>query len=498
VASVVSEAFVVPTRSARTERPSQPTGLRDDSGFASMVEDASAEPRPAERSHSQPRDRVNPAERTKASETQPTDKPLVASEGDSAVPVENETTATEDQSESTTETILAPDGSAVVAPAEGTETIDTTLDVTLPEVATPDAPVIPQVVATSLPATPEALIAPVIAAATADAAQAPDALPADNTAKSAQPVTAGAAASAAPAATGTPAAPDNAVPEQAQTDSAQPAGTNAAASAQPASPQQTGTDTTEASGQSKAQPAATGTPLLTGVDAETEATIAADHGKAANDKPEKVTQTPVQTTARPDADKPAAQADATVTPDDAALPTKSSVDPSMQTAQITTPAHAAMSNAAAAGASQAAPVSAAQPIPVNAVAVEIAAQARAGNSRFEIRLDPPELGRIDVRLDIDSDGNVKSRLIIERTDTYDLLRRDQSTLERALQQAGLKTSDNALEFSLRDQGFAQHRDADDRPRGTSAMIAEADVAPSEAASGYARMLGARGGLDIRV
>ena len=56
--------------------------------------------------------------------------------------------------------------------------------------------------------------------------------------------------------------------------------------------------------------------------------------------------------------------------------------------------------------------------------------------RFEIRLDPPELGRIDVRLDVDRDGNVTSRLVIERADTYDLLRRDASTLERALQNAG--------------------------------------------------------------
>jgi hypothetical protein len=30
------------------------------------------------------------------------------------------------------------------------------------------------------------------------------------------------------------------------------------------------------------------------------------------------------------------------------------------------------------------------------------------------------------------------------------------------------------------------------------MIAEADVAPNEAANGYARLLAARGGLDIRV
>jgi chemotaxis protein MotD len=147
---------------------------------------------------------------------------------------------------------------------------------------------------------------------------------------------------------------------------------------------------------------------------------------------------------------------------------------------------------------QAAPVSAAQPVPINALAVEIAGQARAGNSRFEIRLDPPELGRIDVRLDVDRDGNVTSRLVIERADTYDLLRRDQSTLERALQQAGLKTADNALEFSLRDQGFAQQRDDETSARSAKTMVVESEIAPTEAASGYARLLGARGGIDIRV
>ncbi len=142
---------------------------------------------------------------------------------------------------------------------------------------------------------------------------------------------------------------------------------------------------------------------------------------------------------RPEAtpDKPAPQPDSAAKPDDAALATKPNIDASSQV-QLAVPAHSAATHAAT---PHAMPVSAAQPVPADAIAVEIASQARAGNSRFEIRLDPPELGRIDVRLDVDRDGNVKSRLVIERADTYDLLRRDQSTLERALQQAGLKTSD---------------------------------------------------------
>jgi flagellar hook-length control protein FliK len=135
-------------------------------------------------------------------------------------------------------------------------------------------------------------------------------------------------------------------------------------------------------------------------------------------------------------------------------------------------------------------------VPLAGLAVEIASQAHAGKNRFEIRLDPPELGRIDVRLDVDRDGNVSSRLVVERADTLDLLRRDASQLERALQQAGLKTGDNALEFSLRDQSLARDNGAQD---GTRTVLADEDTVPLEALrQGYGRLLGLGGGIDIRV
>jgi flagellar hook-length control protein FliK len=142
------------------------------------------------------------------------------------------------------------------------------------------------------------------------------------------------------------------------------------------------------------------------------------------------------------------------------------------------------------------PATSATPVPIAAIAVEIATQAQAGKSRFEIRLDPPDLGRIDVRLDVDRDGNVSSRLVVERQDTYDLLRRDSSQLERALQQAGLKTADNALQFSLRGHAFG--RDPDQPPASSRLMIADdTAVAPEALQPVYGRVLG-RGGLDIRV
>ncbi len=142
------------------------------------------------------------------------------------------------------------------------------------------------------------------------------------------------------------------------------------------------------------------------------------------------------------------------------------------------------------------------PVPLAGVPIEIAARAVDGQHRFEIRLDPPELGRIDVRLDVDKNGAVTSRLIVERAETLDLLRRDAPALEKALQSAGLKTNEGALEFSLRDQSFAQ-RDQDpqrnERAETVRAILQDDDLPPVDAARrGYGRLIGLGNGLDISV
>jgi flagellar hook-length control protein FliK len=142
---------------------------------------------------------------------------------------------------------------------------------------------------------------------------------------------------------------------------------------------------------------------------------------------------------------------------------------------------------------------AAPPVPLEGVAVEIAARAQSGRNRFEIRLDPPELGRIEVRLDIDKSGQVTSRLVVEKAETLDVLRRDAHELERALNQAGLKTADNGMQFELRDQSFAGN--GNDRSSGAAPAQASAEpepIAPEPVPSGYSRVLYASGGVDIRI
>jgi flagellar hook-length control protein FliK len=136
-------------------------------------------------------------------------------------------------------------------------------------------------------------------------------------------------------------------------------------------------------------------------------------------------------------------------------------------------------------------------VPVAGLAVEIVSRAQDGLRRFEIRLDPPELGRIDVRLDVDRSGNVTSRLTVERADTLDLLRRDAPQLERALQHAGLNTEGGGLQFSLRDQNFANREQS--HQNAPTLILTDDEPAAAEAARrGYGRLIGLGGGIDIRV
>jgi flagellar hook-length control protein FliK len=145
-----------------------------------------------------------------------------------------------------------------------------------------------------------------------------------------------------------------------------------------------------------------------------------------------------------------------------------------------------------------------QPVPLQAaaVAIEIASRAKDGSRQFDIRLDPPELGRIDVKLDVDKSGQVNTHLTVDRPETLDLLRRDSQGLERALQQAGLKTSDGGLEFSLRqqtpDSPFNQRNQAQPNPQGNAPAITDIEQTATIHAEQYQWAARLRGGVDIRV
>ena len=162
------------------------------------------------------------------------------------------------------------------------------------------------------------------------------------------------------------------------------------------------------------------------------------------------------------------------------------------------PQSAAPASTTASAANPPAPPPAAAPVPIPGLAVEIAGRALTGKNRFDIRLDPPELGRIEVRLDVGHDGRVTTHMIADRSDTLALLQRDASGLQRALHDAGLKTADNGLQFSLRDQSGGQQQPMRAGPAAPRAGDEEtlAPLAPLPTA--LTRSIARANGIDIRV
>ncbi|WP_417451531.1 flagellar hook-length control protein FliK [Kordiimonas sp.] len=79
---------------------------------------------------------------------------------------------------------------------------------------------------------------------------------------------------------------------------------------------------------------------------------------------------------------------------------------------------------------------------------------KAGEQEFTMRLDPAELGRVQVKLRFMDGGRVHAQVIAERPETLELLQRDARGLERAIDASGGKTQGATIEFSL-DQGSGE-------------------------------------------
>lgn len=134
-------------------------------------------------------------------------------------------------------------------------------------------------------------------------------------------------------------------------------------------------------------------------------------------------------------------------------------------------------------------------IPAMAIALQIARNLQKGINRFDIRLDPPEMGRIDIRMEVRRDGHVMAHLTVEKPETLDLLQRDARALQQALNNAGLDADENSLNFSLHDQNADEdRRDA----AGSEQSSAGVDDAEPATAPIYNVNLSATGGIDIRV
>lgn len=85
------------------------------------------------------------------------------------------------------------------------------------------------------------------------------------------------------------------------------------------------------------------------------------------------------------------------------------------------------------------------------VAHEIIRRFDGGATRFELRLDPAELGRVDVRLEVSRDHRVTAVISADTPQALAELSRNARDLEQQLQAAGLDLGETGLSFDLRQQ-----------------------------------------------
>ncbi|MBS0274724.1 MAG: flagellar hook-length control protein FliK [Proteobacteria bacterium] len=131
-----------------------------------------------------------------------------------------------------------------------------------------------------------------------------------------------------------------------------------------------------------------------------------------------------------------------------------------------------------------------------ALGIAIAAKSKDGEKQFDINMHPADLGKIDVRISVNSDGQAQAHLTAEHPQTLQLLKQDQTGLAQNLRDAGLNLANNGLNFSLKGEQQPSTPTFNARSRALSiSAVQTADVSPT---SSNASLAPGDSRLDIRV
>jgi len=189
------------------------------------------------------------------------------------------------------------------------------------------------------------------------------------------------------------------------------------------------------------------------------------------------------------------------TPDlaDGAVDGESSADPAL----IETSSSSKSSAPAAAAQARSLPNGAAAAL-TNQVAFKLLERFDGKTSKFEIRLDPAELGKVNVKIEVDGDGRIQAVLAAQDSSAADALNRNLRQLENALTQAGLSLDENGLrvEIDARSQSdtSSAQKDGTSNGSGQADVSADAETAQAEANASITPdiQLWSRSRLDVRV
>lgn len=115
-----------------------------------------------------------------------------------------------------------------------------------------------------------------------------------------------------------------------------------------------------------------------------------------------------------------------------------------------------------------------------------------------LQLEPADLGRVEIKMDT-VEGKTSIAFLIDKPETLDSLARDARSLERMLQDAGVRADAGSMQFNLRQQAQEQAADDDDRLVGnvnaaTDDALDEISALPGTTTNHYT--LNVNDGVDI--
>ncbi len=139
------------------------------------------------------------------------------------------------------------------------------------------------------------------------------------------------------------------------------------------------------------------------------------------------------------------------------------------------------------------------------VHVAITQAASDGLDRITIQLDPVDLGRVEIKMNVTKEGQTQIYFMVDKPETFDSLSRDARTLERSLQEAGIKADTGSMQFNLRQQPQPQlHSGLNDQRQQPQEAANDDDANEQSAVTGISSLaaftrnylINVRDGVDI--
>ena len=119
------------------------------------------------------------------------------------------------------------------------------------------------------------------------------------------------------------------------------------------------------------------------------------------------------------------------------------------------------------------------------------------STSIDVRLDPAELGRVSVKLDVGADNRVTAIVAADNPATLSDLMRSARELERALESAGLELAHGGLSFDLSGRGSRDSKPANDAS-ASNLRAGNDNAAPSTDAMPASRPFGLESWRGVRV